>query len=422
MKKFLVAAIALLLTSALQAQDLDEIRNLAILGQYAKAKEMVDKYLSSEKNANKPDGWFYKGYIINQLSKDTTRAIEESSAMKMEAFEIYKKYKMMAPKAELMEEQSNSTYFDVYAGLASDLAIRAYNAKNIVGAHDNFKKGLEVHDYIYANNIAGSGGFKFAALDTILTLYTGITANELKKPEVAAVYFQKLVDANVAGKDFLEVYQNLAEIYRNQKNQSAFEATLAKGRQLYPDQDEYWMALEIETALNGLEKQATFPKYEELITKYPNNYAIAYNYSVELYNYLNSDDSKTADRPALKAKLETVLKKAIAINSTFDANFIMANYLYNSSFDLSDEARKIRGTKPDDLKKKKAMEADATRIMNDAGGYAETAHTLFPSLKKPKTTDKIHHKQIVTILRNVAENKKDAAKMAEYDRLLKEME
>ena len=66
--------------------------------------------------------------------------------------------------------------------------------------------------------------------------------------------------------------------------------------------------------------------------------------------------------------------------------------------------------------------ADALKMMNDAAGYAETAHGLFPSLKKAKTTDKIHHKQVVTILKNVAEVKKDTAKMAEYEKLLKEMD
>lgn len=422
MKKLFAGALLVCMTGALNAQDLDEIRNMAILGQHAKAKEMVDKYLSVEKNAKKPDGWFYKGYIINQLSKDTSKSIDESSAMKLEAFEMLKKYKSMAPKAELLEEQSNSPFFDVYVGFSSELAIRAYNAKNISGAHDNFKKGLDVHDYIFANNITGAGGFKFAAIDTVLTLYTAITANELKKPEVAATYYQKLADADIDGKDYLEVYQNLADIYRNQKNQAAFDAILAKGRKLYPAQEEYWTAVEIENALTGLEKQGTFPKYEELMAKYPANYTISYNYAVELYNYLNSDDSKTADRVALKSKLETVLRKAIEINSTFDANFIMANHLYYASFDISDEARKIRGPKPEDLKKKKALEADALKMMNDAAGFAETAHGLYPSIKKPKTTDKIHHKQVVTILKNVAEVKKDTAKMAEYDKMLKEME
>ncbi len=422
MKKLLAGALLIWMSGSAAAQDLDEIRNLAILGQHAKAKEMVDKYLSVEKNAKKPDGWFYKGYIINQLSKEAGKSVEESSNMKLEAFELMKKYRSMAPKAELLEEQNNSPFFDIYVGLSSDLAIKAYNDKNIAAAHDNFKKGLEVHDYLFANNITGAGGFKFAAIDTVLTLYTAITANELKQPDVAATYYRKLADANVEGKDYVEVYQTLAEIYRNQKNQVAFEEILAKGRKLYPAQEEYWTAVEIENALNGLEKQATFPKYEELLAKYPRNYTIAYNYAVELYNYYNSDESKTADRAALKSKLETVLKTAIDIQSTFDANFIMANHLYYASFDVSDEARKIRGPKPEDLKKKKALEADAMKLMNDAATFAATADELFATVKKPKTTDKVHHKQVVTILKNVAEVKKDAAKVAEYDKRLKEME
>lgn len=404
------------------AQDLDEIRNMTILNQHAKAKEALDKYLAVEKNAKKPEGWFWKGYIINQLSKDAAKTVDESSALKQEAFEAFKKYRQMDTKGTLLEENTNSPLFDLYVGFANDLAIKAYNAKNQASAFENFKRGLDVHDYVYGNNLSGANGFKFAALDTIITLYAAITASELKKTDEAAAYYKKIADANVGGTDYIDAYQQLADYYKTKKDKAAFDDILVKGRKLYPQNENYWSALEIEQATEGVGRPAVFAKYDELLVKYPANYTINYNYGVELYNYLNGDESKTVDKAPYKAKLTEVLKKALAAEQTLDANFLLSNFLYNDSYDLSEEARKIKSAKPDDVKKKKALEAEALKSMNDAVPYAENAITAFKAMAKQKTTDKVHYKQVLTMLKNIYDVKKDAAKSAQYDKMAKEAE
>lgn len=414
-----VLSIGALVTTA---QDLDEIRKMTMLNQHAQAKEALDKYMAVEKNAKKPDGWFYKGYITNQLSKDAAKTVEESSAMKLEAFEAFKKYREIEPKNTLLEENNNSPLYDLYLGFSSDLAIKAYNAKNQASAFENFKRGLDVHDYVYGNNLSGANGFKFAALDTIITLYAAITANELKKTDEAAVYYKKITDANVGGTDYIDAYQQLADYYKTKKDKAAFDDILVKGRKLYPQNENYWSALEIEQATEGVGRPAVFAKYDELLNKYPNNYTINYNYGVELYNYLNGDESKTVNKAPYKAKLMEVLKKALAADQTLDANFLLSNFLYNDSYDVSEEARKIKGVKPDDVKKKKALEAEALKSMNDAIPYAEGALTQFKAMAKPKTTDKVHFKQVLTMLKNIYEVKKDAAKSAQYDKMAKEAE
>ena len=422
MKKIFLLASMAVFTGFAMAQELDDIRNLAILNQNAKAKDAVDKYLAIEKNAKKPDGWFWKGYVLNQLSKDTTKTIDESSAMKTEAFEVFKKYRQMDPKAALLEENTNSPLFDIYLGFSSDLAIKAYNSKNPESAFANFKKGVDVHDYIYSNNLVGSNGFKFSALDTIIVLYAAIAAQESKKPDEAATYYKKIVDAGLSGDNFADAYNFLADYYKKKKDKAAFADILDKSRKLYPKNNEYWMALEIEDATDGVEKPAVFAKYDELVAKYPTDYTANYNYAVELYNYLNGDGAKDPNAPALRKKLADVLKKSIAIKPSFEGSFLLTNFLYNSSFDMSEEARKIKSTKPDDVKKKKAMEADATKLMDDAIAPGEEAVKLFAAIAKPKTTEKVHYKQVLTMLRNIYDVKKNAAKSAEYDRMAKAAE
>lgn len=191
MTKFFFLVAFSLIISATYAQDIKEIRNLTLLGQNQKAKEMLDKYLAVPKNAAKAEGWYYKGYINNQLSKDSTKSITERSEIKATAFDALKKYREMDPKAQLLADDNNSALYDLYVGYYSDLGVKAYLAKDPANAFENFKKGLEVHDYIASNNLIGNNGFKFSALDTMLTLYTAIAANEAKKIDESTVFYQK---------------------------------------------------------------------------------------------------------------------------------------------------------------------------------------------------------------------------------------
>ena len=164
-KFFLLMAFSLMVT-ATHAQDIKDIRNFTLLGQTQKAKDLIDKYLAVPKNAQKGEGWYYKGFIYNQTSKDSTKSLSESAELKATAFEAFKKYRELDPKAELLAEQNNSPLFDLYVGYYSELGVKSYVAKDPATAFEDFRRALEVHDYIHANNLIGNNGYKFSALDT----------------------------------------------------------------------------------------------------------------------------------------------------------------------------------------------------------------------------------------------------------------
>lgn len=411
-----------LLANTAFAQDIKEVKSYALLNNLPKAKEAVDKFLEVPKNAAKSEGWYYKGFIYNGLSKDTTKPVAENAAMKATAYDALKKYREMDAKAELLAENNNSTLFDLYVGYYSDLGVRAYLAKDPSAAFDNFRKSLEIHDYIVSNNLTGANGFKFTPIDTTLTLYTAIAASEAKKKDEAASYYKKITDANIGETQYIDAYQFLADYYKTKKDKAAFLEILEKGRKLFPTNNEYWTALEIEEATEGVGKPDIFTKYDELMTKIPNNYTLPYNYGVELYRYIYSDEMKDGNTTAYKTKLAEVMKKAIALKSTSEANFLLSNFLYNNSIDLAEEARKIKGAKPDDVKKRKELQAQADAAMNESVPYAEQVVSLFASIQKPKTSEKINYKQSLVILKNVAEVKKDTAKVANYDKMIKATE
>lgn len=421
MKKLSLLLMVAFAINGIQAQSLDEIKKLSILG---KSKDMlvaVDKYLAVEKNAKKPDGWYYKAYALALIAKDSGKAFTASHEDRTNGFIALKKYAEMDPKLKLSAEENNVLFFDFYAGF-QDLGVKEYGQKNFLEAHNNFKSTLEVHDYTASHGIAGANDFKFSALDTLITLYAAITANEAKLPDTAAVYYAKIVEANVSDQQYIDAYQFLSEYYKKKGDKPGFAALLEKAKKFYPSNSEYWTAMEIEEATEGVAKPALFDQYEILLKKYPTNYVIAFNYSVELYRYIYSDEMKTANTDTYKAKLQEILKKAISINSTSEANFLMANFLYNNSIDIAEIARKIKGPKPEDLKRKRAMEADANKVMEEAIPYAEKVIELFPSIAKPKGGEKVNNRQAITILKNIYETKKDAAKVALYDKKLKELE
>lgn len=418
MKKLFLLAVLAGSAVFTNAQDIDEIRNLVLLGQVSKAKETIDKFMASEKNSKKPEGWFWKAYIINQLSKDSTKTVQESSAMKMESFGLFKKYREMDPKATLLAEDNNSPIYDLYAGFGSELAIKAYQAKDFDASYDNFKRAVEVHAYSTSNNLVFSNGYKFPELDTLFTQYTAIAAVDAKKPDEAAMFHKKLVDAGLSGDSYADSYNFLVDYYKK-KDKAAFYEVLNKAKKLYPVNARYWTALEVEVETEGIQKPEVFNKYAELVTANPGNYDVAYNYAAELFNYINSDDSKGVNLPEYKAKLKDILQKSIAIKSTFEANFVMTVSQYNNSFDLTDEATKIKSVKPEDQKKKKALQAESMQALTEAVPYGEAAVVAFGEIAKPTSTEKGNYRKLLTMMKNIYEVKKNTAKAAEYDAMIK---
>lgn len=421
MRKFYLFIATTLVANMAFGQSIDDIQKYVMLRQFKPAKEAIDKYLAVEKNAKNPPAWYYKGFIYDLTSKDSGLSISENGALKNTSFDAMKKYFELDPKAPLSIEEKNSVLFDLYVGFSTELGVKEYTAKNYDAAYGYFQKALEVHDFIYSKNLAGENNFKFSPLDTTLIIYTAITANDSKKKEDAAMYYKKLTDANVTDPQYIDAYQYLGEYYKTKKDAVNFAGVLEKGKKFYPKNSDYWTLLEIDEATDGVTKPQVFDKYEMLLAKYPDNYVLAYNYGVELYRYIYSEEMKTANTKVYKEKLPVVLKKAIAIKSTSEANFLLANFLYNNSIDIGEDARKIKGTKPDDTKAKKDLTAASTAAMNESIPYAEKVVSLYPSIEKPKGTEKANYRQTLTMLKDIYDLKKDPAKMAVYDAKIKEI-
>lgn len=396
-----------------RGQDIEDIKKYIYLNQLDKAKPEIDKYLSNEKNAAKAPGWYYKAYTYGNLSRMAGKTPEEVKNLSQGAFDALKKYMELDPKAPLTTEENNSTIYNLYYGLY-DQGVKMYNAKDYTTSCDFFKQTLSVHDYVYGRGLNGPNGLKFSAHDTDIVWNLAVLSNELKRTDDVMLYYKRIADADLGDEKYAEVYDELVKKYRKEGNKELFAKYIAQAKKHYPT-DPYWEAVEIEYAVKGLENEALFKAYDEMLLSHPNNYMVHFNYAYELTKYIYSDSlTKGKDISGWKKKIPELFKKAIAINSTIDANMLLANYYYNTSFDILDEANKIKGTKPDDVKKRSDLQALSKATIAEAIPYGEKVVEILSKQTTYKMSEKINFKQVLDVLITAYKQKADAKKVEEY--------
>ncbi|MFM6926595.1 MAG: hypothetical protein ACKOU7_13900, partial [Ferruginibacter sp.] len=351
MKKYLLPVALLMASFFANGQDLKSIDINVKLNKFDQAKTEIDSYLANAKNAAKADGWYYKAYIYNSLGRVATKPVAESKSLYQSAFDAIKKYAELDPKQALTAEEKNSTIYNIYYG-EYDLGIKTYNDNNYEESFDCFKKALEIHDHIYSNKLAGPNNLNLSAHDTDVVWNLAIIANTLKKKDDAAVYYKRIADADLSEEKYATAYDELILKYKREKNAELFNKYLAAAKKHYPIDMPYWENKEIEFALNGFEGEALLNKYEELIKALPNNYVVYYNYAVDIDKFLGTDAAKGKDATVYRNKIEELFKKAVSLKSTIEGNLQLANLYYSKTYDLQEQAAKIKGTKPAEVKVK----------------------------------------------------------------------
>lgn len=417
MRKLIFSTLFAVAILGASAQSIDDIKDNIGKQQWDKAKEQIDKYLANEKNAKKADGWYYKGAIYNEVAKsEKYKALLGSTDGRMEAFNALKKYVELEPKNTLGVLEQNVRFFDIYNGYF-DMAATGFNAKNYDQAFENFKNAMVVEEYVSSKGFTYNN-FSFPKLDTSLILNTAISAGQAKKTDEAMVYYQKLADAKIAGPAYLEIYQQLVQYYNEKGDKATRDKYLAIGRELYPD-DDYWTEIELRDA--GTDKKALFAKYDELLGKYPSKYVLHYNYAAELFNYLFTQDKKPADYNEQYAKIQDVLKKAIAIKATPEANLLLARTLYNGVYDFEEASSAIKGTKPDDIKKKNELKTKIAAQYEQMLPYATAAYDIFDGKSTLKASEKGNFKVAADLITRYWESKNNKEKIKFYQDKMKEL-
>jgi hypothetical protein len=160
---------------------------------------------------------------------------------------------------------------------------------------------------------------------------------------------------------------------------------------------------------------ALFKKYDEIITAYPDSVQYHSNYANEAFIYVYNSDAGTKinNKEALLKNVGAELQKVLAVKpNDINTNWLLGQYYYNSGIDIKEQANAIRGTKPEDVKKKADLNAQAKDILNKAIPYAEKAlSTLEGSDKK---SDKSKYKSIVNLMQRIYTSLNQADKVKIY--------
>ncbi len=417
MMKSIFTFAVMIFSVSLMAQNIDDIKGFAGKNQWDKAKEGIDKYLSNEKNAKKGEGWFLKAQIYNGIARDTTFA-DKFGDTRMEAFNAYKKYLEVDPKGFEGIANQHSPLFDVAFGYL-EKATNEFNGKAFEKSLAAFRNAESVQDYIVTKNFS-YGNFTFPAFDTQLYLNVAAAAINAKKEDIAAEYYEKIVNKKIKDQGYDDIYRWVVDYYERKADKANLAKYLALGREVYPG-DEFWCEVGLREA--GDDKRKLFAKYDELLSNGCDTYYTRYNYGVELFNFIYVSDTPPEDRAALQAKIETILKKAIEMAPpATEANMLMCRHHFATLKYLADDYDAVKGGKPEDLKKRNDINAHINKTYEAAYPFMMAVYNHYDGKADMKNSEKGQYKIITSMLLEYWENKKDKAKAKEFSDKMKEIE
>ncbi|WP_152270616.1 tetratricopeptide repeat protein [Agriterribacter humi] len=419
MKKIMLIALMAGWTLGLSAQNLNKVKSMLEDKELDKAKEGIDALLTAPKNQKNAEVWYTKAKIYGAIAaSDQFKTLVPDG--RTEAFEAIKKAQEIdkTKATTLLTVDSYKPVYDLY-GSYFDAAASQYNAEKYEDALANFKKAGEIGNYIFEQ---GWGLYK---LDTTQVYYAALSAMNAKKDDEAVAYFQKLADAKVATKpEHVTVYRYLAKYYLDKKDIPNMQKYVALGRELYP-KDDYLPLVEFDYLRSQGDKKAIYAKYEELIAANPEGFDMILDYANELFNETHVSDAK--ERPADYAerclKIEELYKKALAIKpEALEANLNLAKHYFNQALFIEEDANKIKGKTPEDLKKKEELKAQVLSLCDKAIPPFEVVFKEYDNKETLKLSEKSELKSACNNLAYCYDRKGDKAKSDFYQKKYDEID
>jgi hypothetical protein len=397
MKRVLFTALLAIAGTGIFAQDIKKTKEFIAANAWDKAKE----------------AWYLKGKIYGAIASNPGfKSLAPDG--RMQALDAFKKSleldKTIATTYLTLDQYQ--PVFNLYTS-NFDEAAQLYNAEKYPEALQQFKNTGVYGEFIY------SQGWGLFALDTTLTYYSALSALNAKNEEEAVKYFSKLADAKVgATPEQATSYRYLAKYYYDKKDEANMEKYIKTGMELYP-KDDYLPLLELDYVRGKGDKTLLYKKYEEMIQTNPNNFDVLFEYGNELFQDTHVADA--SKRPANYAencvKIEDLYKRAIALKpDNTDVLLALGKHYYNMALFLEEDMNKIRGTKPEDLKKKADLGVQVAEVASKSIEPLEKVFNIFDAQGKLPVHDKSNYKSACSLLSYSYEKKKDKTKSDFYQK------
>ena len=243
MKKLLLLTVLFSIGLMAVAQNYESIRNTALLQQYQKAKEELDKAWSNSKFSSKPEAYALKAFVYASMAMDPKlKGSEQFFSLLSEADAAYKKYKEMDPAQTLATDQIyQNGPVNLYSGYYT-AGYDDYTTKKWEQGYTNLKKALEYSELLIEKKLLT------ATIDTNVLILAGITAENGGHKDEAAKLYSRLADKKITGDGFESVYRFLVSHFFGKKEMASFEKYKAIGAELYP-KSEYFTFDKIDFAV-----------------------------------------------------------------------------------------------------------------------------------------------------------------------------
>ena len=140
-----------------------------------------------------------------------------------------------------------------------------------------------------------------------------------------------------------------------------------------------------------------------------------FNYANDIFGYLYNGDAGVVvnDKEGIDKNIrESSLRKHMQLNSSnVVTNWLYAQYYYNKGIDTRDSALKIKGPKPDDVKRKADLTAESKANFNKAIPYGDKALSSLEAAYKK--SDKSRYKSIADLMQKIYQslNQNDKVKL-----------
>jgi len=411
MKRVFLSAVLAFLVTGLFAQKLDKAKDKLKEGKLDEAKTEVDGFLAIDKNAKNADAWYTKAKVYNAIAAADKGQADAAHATAFDALKKYVQYDdKMLISLQIDKYQPLNDIYGAYFKSGAD----NFNDKKYQDSYEGFKRALEVSKYM------AEKGWLNSKIDTTSILYAGVSAEKLEKPDEAATYYGILAENKVikyGNDDLVGIYQWLARHYSDKKDYTNANKYITLGRELFPN-DTFWPSLEIDMAKEGTDKNAMFAKYEEIIGRYPDNHLFKYDYAYELYKY--AYDTAVSKRPANSPELiKKALDNVTAVIKTkpdyAQAQLFAGQIIFNQGVDILAESKKIKSTKPDDVKKKNDLKAEAMKKFDESAPYFLEVDKLLGPQGKLKMDDKTALKEAYDLLITIYDQKNAKDKVKEFE-------
>lgn len=394
------------------AQSLDKAKDLLKTNKLPEAKAEIDKVLAVEKNQKNGDAWYTKLKIYNAIAANDPLRAQFPDARE-QAFDALKKYTEVDDKKLLLLQIDNyKPVNEIYQGFFQ-IGANDYNAAKYADALTNFSGALQTSAFMNAK------GWTNLKIDTTSTLYAGISAEKAGRKDTAAVYYGRLAEAkisNINGSNMVEIYKWLVDYYNQKKNEANTAKFLALAKEQFPE-DLFWPTTELDNLREKGKKDSLFAKYEEITSHFTKNHLFFFNYGLELYQY--ASDTSSGKRPAnadeLIKKAQVNLSKALELQPDYpQAALVLGQISYNAGVDLQGQTKTIKGSKPEDIKKRADLRIAAGKKFDEAIPYFEKVDQDLGTKGKLKMDEKASLKDAYDLLITIYEQKKLQDKVDAY--------